>query len=86
MTHLLANVAPSFGDLPIYVHPLFPLPAGAKKSLPLKDWHRKAGKYRDRVNKKWRKRYGLGEPTHAVQTPQGIFCSAEFLDKLRKAI
>lgn len=46
----------------------------ANRSLPLKKWHKRSrSNYRDRVNKKWVKRFGTKTERTIVQIAQGLF-------------
>lgn len=72
----------TFAGMPVYVHPLLPIQT-QKRYLEQKQWHGMTN-YRTRINKKWRKRFGLKEPIHAVETPQGLFVSKWMFAELRK--
>lgn len=70
--------------LPVKVDPLLPLVLNVR-SLPPRAWHVKtSGRYAQRVNKKWRKRFGT-TLCECIRTPWGFFCSRQFANSLAAA-
>lgn len=71
--------------LPVFVNDML-VPV---KSLPAKQWHARGGRYAQRINKKWAKKYGMKKyigPNDVITTPQGYFVSSEGLETLKRGI
>jgi hypothetical protein len=72
------------GGRKIIVSPLLPTMA-PKRQIAEKPWHRNRI-YVGRVNKKWRKRYGMVKDIECMQGIDAIFVSAEVMSRLRKEL
>ena len=68
---MLSHIA----GIAVFKSPMVPeFSTRAIRSLPLKKWHKLSrSNYRDRVNKKWVKRFGTKTERTFLQTAQGFF-------------
>jgi hypothetical protein len=71
----------ALNGIPIFIHPLLPM-SNPNKTLVFKRWHRKTC-YAKRVQKKYIKQHGYGNPIECLQMPQGLFVSARVYQQIK---